>query len=109
MLQILNPPTTIPPVVYEKLIYLFLTEVLDDFSFLKTASKNNNWPEVKRLAHKIGGVSNSYGAMEIYDLSKIIELSVKQPQGITYDVTRLEEAIHKLEEHIRLNYVQPKE
>jgi HPt (histidine-containing phosphotransfer) domain-containing protein len=106
-MQILTPPNNISAEVYNNLVFLFIKEITLDFDILKKASVENDWEVVKKLSHKIGGVSSSYGALEVRSLAKSLEVSVNSIEDINKSgIENLENAITRLTLHIQSTFQQ---
>jgi HPt (histidine-containing phosphotransfer) domain-containing protein len=106
-LSILVPPKHIPPEVYKKLVFIFLEEISTDFNTLKVAIEKNDFPGIKRVTHKIGGVASSYGAVEVSNAAIAIQTSENHIRVASNNVQSFELAIEKLIKHINSTYVQP--
>lgn len=106
-MKFLIPPSHISIEVYQKLLPLFLDEIVADFKQLKSSYMENNWEEVKRLSHKINGVASSYGAFEIQKEAAYIENSSKKDVELNKKaVLSLECAIERLNNYIQTEFKQ---
>ena len=78
-----------------ELIEMFVQEMPDRISALKTQGRSHNWPELTRTAHQLKGAAGSYGFSVITPLAAKLESASK-------DGGREEEILAALDELLDL-------
>ena len=86
--------------LFSELVATFLSGLPVQLEAMQAAYKQQDWPKLKALAHKLKGAGGGFGHMDLTEMAAALELSVKQdnPVNAAECLIRLSGRINELPE-----------